>query len=212
MSNWNKVGKRLIITAGLWLSGQAAQATVSEYTGFFIPYEREQSAYVCLHKDIMSASFGIPLASMMTGIFSGTQTLHQGGTGNTYQNINLLVNGTTTIGWNLNFDRYNANGVTDYSFTLDMAAFNTLNGNSVSGRQKTKDLAKLAVVAILKTAESLHGAGQFRVWIKFNNLPSQSGLSGGPVYTGSTDWPGYPFTAGSSLYQSYTNAVIHPGC
>ncbi len=205
--------KRLLISAVLLAAMAGANATVSEYTEFFIPYERAQSGYVCLDKQIMEAEFGIPLASLMEGIFTETKTLHQmlGGT-STYKNINVLVNGTTTIPYTYNFDRYSSSGVTDYSFTLDMAGFNTLNGATVAGRQKTKNTAKLALIAMLKTAEAIHGAGNFRLWVKFNNLPSQAGLSGSLVYSGGVDWPSWPYTATSSVYTTYKTEMIASGC
>lgn len=203
---------RLLLSALMVCCPGLAQATVSAYAEFYIPYQRIQSDYVCLDRQIMEAEYGIPLASMMAGVFSPTQTLQQSSAGNTYRNINLLSAGNTQIAWQLNFDRYHPNGIYDYSFTLDMGAFNALHGSSVAGRQKTRDLAKLAVVAIIKTAEVTHGAGKFRVWLRFNNLPSNSGLSGAPVFTGSADWPGWPFTASSSLYRTYLSEVIHPDC
>ncbi|WMP17732.1 hypothetical protein [Thiothrix lacustris] len=205
--------KKLLASTVLCVASAGVQATVSEYTEFFIPYERSQSGYVCLDRQIMEAEFGIPLASTMEGIFSETKTLHQvlGGT-STYKNINLLVNGTTTIPYTYNFDRYTSSGVFEYSFTLDMAGFNTLNGTTLAGRQKTKNTAKLALIAMIKTAEALHGAGNFRVWSKFNNLPSQAGLSGSPVYSSGVDWPTWPYTSSSSVYNTYRAEMIASGC
>ena len=204
---------RIVITGLLLLSSVFAYATVSEYTQFYVPYARVQSESVCLSRQIMEAEFGIPLASLMSGIFSETRTLHQNlGGQDDWKNINLLASGTTRIPWNLNFDRYNANGVYDYSFTLDMGAFATLYGGSVDGRQKTRDTAKLAIIAILRTAEQMHGAGRFRVWIRFNNLPSQNGLSGTGVNMGSVDWPGWPYTSSSVLYRSYLAEMIGSEC
>ena len=205
--------KRLLISTVLLAAMAGANATVSEYTEFFIPYERAQSGYVCLDKQIMEAEFGIPLASLMEGIFTETKTLHQmlGGT-STYKNINLLVNGSTTIPYTYNFDRYTSSGVYEYSFTLNMAGFNTLNGATVAGRQKTKNTAKLALIAMLKTAEAIHGAGNFRLWVKFNNLPSQAGLSGSLVHGGGVDWPTWPYTASSPVYNTYKTEMIASGC
>lgn len=97
----------------------SSKATVSEFNHFFIPYERIQSNYICLDKQIMKATFGIPLASMFEGIFSKTQTLDQVLSGNSPRfNINLLVKGSTSIAYSLNFDRQTTSGITDYSFTL----------------------------------------------------------------------------------------------
>lgn len=188
-------------------------ATVSEYGEFYIPYQRLQSEATCLNRQIMQAEYGIPLASMLQGVFSETRTLQQnlGGT-SPYININLLVNGSTTIPHTYNFDRYTSSGVYDYSFTLDMGPFNTLNGNTVAGRQKTKDLAKLALISVIKTAEATHGTGHFRVWLKFDNLPSQSSLSGSMVHAGGTDWPTWPYTASSPLYQTYKTEMIAAEC
>ena len=205
--------KRLLISTVLLAAMAGANATVSEYTEFFIPYERAQSGYVCLDKQIMEAEFGIPLASLMEGIFSETKTLHQmlGGT-STYKNINLLVNGATKIPYTYNFDRYTSSGKWDYSFTLDMAAFNSLNGSTVAGRQKTKNTAKLALIAMIKTAEVTHGAGNFRLWVKFNNLPSQAGLSGSIVHSSGVDWPTWPYTSSSGVYNTYRTEMIASGC
>lgn len=188
-------------------------ATVSEYGEFYIPYQRAQSGNNCLDQQIMEVEYGIPLASKLEGVFSETRTLHQnlGGT-STWRNINQLVNGTTTIPHTYNFDRYTSSGIFDYSFTLDMGPFNTLNGNTLAGRQKTKDLAKLALISIIKTAEATHGAGKFRVWLKFTNLPSATGLTGSTVPIGGTDWPSWPYTAASPLYQTYKTEMIAAEC
>lgn len=61
--------QRLLASVALCAATAGVHATVSEYTEFFIPYERAQSGYVCLDKQIMEAEFGIPLASLMEGIF-----------------------------------------------------------------------------------------------------------------------------------------------
>lgn len=199
--------------AMLLASALPARATVSEYAEFYVPYARIQSDYICLSQQLMEAEFGIPLASILTGVFSETQTLRQSiGGNNTYQNINLLVDGSAKITPVLNFDRYHDNGIFDYSFTLDMAAFSVLNGDSAEGRQKTINTAKLAVIAIIKTAEKVHKPGKFRVWLRFENLPSSSDLSGEPIFSGKTDWPGWPFTAGSPLYKAYVAELIDKDC
>lgn len=210
MKHW--ISKLLIILPIL-CAVNPVRATTSEYTEFYILYERQQSGYTCLHRQIMQATFGIPLASLMSGIFADSRTLHQQGGGqNTYENINLLHQTAAPITWVLNFDNYHANGVTDYSFTLDFATLSAANGTTTAGRQKTVNTAKLAIISIIKTAELLHGVGKFRVWLRLNNLPSGAGLSGAAVSAGSVNWPGWPYTASSSLYQTYQNEMIHPGC
>jgi hypothetical protein len=65
---------------------------------------------------------------------------------------------------------------------------------------------------MLKTATAIHGAGNFRLWVKFNNLPSQAGLSGSTVYSGGLDWPTWPYTSSSSLYNTYRTEMIDSGC
>ena len=128
--------RRFAFVALLLTGSQTAQATVSEYTEFYIPYQRLQSEEVCLHQQIMEAEFGIPLASMMTGIFSPTKSLHQRlGMESEWKNINLLADGAA-IPWELNFDRYHESGVYDYSFTLDMGPLVTELGDSAAARQK----------------------------------------------------------------------------
>lgn len=206
MMRWTK---KLLMALPVLCAATFAEATVSVYTGFYIPYERYQGAYTCLNRELMRAEFGIPLASMMSGIFAATKTIHQQGDWqNTYENINLLYKPDAPITWNLNFDKSYPNGVTDYSFTLDLAALSTVNGSSTEGRQKTINTAKLAIISIVKTAEVVHRAGKFRLWIQWNNLPSGSGLTGAPVLV-SNNWP---FTSSSSLYQTYRNEMIHPDC
>ncbi|XCN72984.1 MAG: hypothetical protein Q3M24_22365 [Candidatus Electrothrix aestuarii] len=204
---------QFLFTALLLASSQIAQAMVSEYAEFYIPYQRLQSEEICLQKQIMEAEFGIPLASMMTGIFSPTKTLHQRlGGENEWRNINLLADSTAGIPWDLTFDRYNENGIYDYSFTLDMGPLTAELGDAAEARQKVVDRAKLAIIAIIKTAESMHRAGHFRVWVHFKNLPSQDGLTGSTVYSGKTDWPGWPYTSSSPLYQAYVKEMIGNGC
>lgn len=202
--------QQLLLSAAMFCAPMLAQATTSEFSGFYVPYQRVQSQYTCLDQQLMQAVFGIPLGSLVNGVLSPTRTLHQQSGGNNYQNINLLSPGSARIIPQLNFDRY-ISGVFDYSFTLDLAQLNTLHGNSASGRQKTHNLAKLAVISLVKTAELTHSAGGFRVWIRFDNLPSGAGLSS-PAYVGSTDWPNWPYTSGSSLYQTYHSQMINADC
>ncbi|MCI5212726.1 MAG: hypothetical protein D3910_28930, partial [Candidatus Electrothrix sp. ATG2] len=68
---------RLFLTILFLAGSQTAHATVSAYAEFYVPYQRRQSEEVCLSRQIMEAEFGIPLASMMSGVFSPTKTLHQ---------------------------------------------------------------------------------------------------------------------------------------
>ena len=204
---------RFIFAALVLAGSQVAQATVSEYAEFYIPYQRLQSEEICLQKQIMEAEFGIPLASMMTGIFSPTKTLHQRlGGENEWRNINLLADSTTGIAWDLSFDRYNESGIYDYSFSLDMGPLAAELGDGAEARQKVVDRARLAIIAIIRTAESMHQAGRFRVWVHFTNLPSQDGLRGSTVYAGKSDWPGWPYTSSSPLYQAYLKEMIGKGC
>ena len=202
-----------LVTAIL-LSSSPARATSSAFAEYYVPFERIQSQRICLSKQMMEAEFGIPLASILQGVFSETRTLRQAiSFPNRYENINLLANASAPITPELAFDRYHDNGVYDYSFTLDMAAISALNGSSTAGRQKTIDIAKLAVIATVKTAELTHKKNKFRVWIKFENLPSTAGLTGAAVYSGgSGDWPVWPYTSGSSVYEGYLGEMIHSQC
>lgn len=203
----------IVLLASLLGSSIPVHATTSAYADFYIPYKQIQSDYTCLNRQTMEAVFGIPLASTLQGVFAETRTYQQSMVGpGKYVNINLLANDTTRIAPEYNFDRYHNNGVYDYSFTIDLVALNTENGGSAAGRQKTIDTAKLAVIAILKTAELTHRPGKFRVWIHFKNLPSVVGLSGTEVYQGGKDWPVWPYTASSSLYKRYLTEMIHEDC
>ena len=204
---------RLFVLITLFLAGsRTARASHLVYEEFYIPYQPIQREGICLHKQIMQAMIGIPLASMMTGIFSPTSTLHQRyDMESERKNINLLAEGAE-IPWVLNFDRHSENGVYDYSFTLDMGPLATKLGDSTEARQKVADRAKLAVIAVIKTAESMYRAGRFQVWLHFKNLPSQEGLRGSKVYSGSTDWPGWPYTSSSPLYQAYLKEMIGKDC
>lgn len=203
----------MVLFASLISSSLHAHATSSGYADFYIPYKQIQSDYTCLNRQTMEAVFGIPLASIVQGVFAETRTYQQSMVGpGRYVNINLLANEATTIAPQLNFDRYHDNGVYDYSFTLDLVALNTVNGGSVAGRQKTMDIAKLSVISILKTAELTHKPGKFRVWIKFDNLPSMAGVSGAAVNAGGADWPAWPYTSASSLYRTYLSEMIHEDC
>lgn len=203
----------MLLLASLLGSSVPSHATTGAYAGFYIPYKQIQSDYTCLNRQTMEAIFGIPLASIVHGVFAETRTYQQSMVGpGRYVNINLLANESTTIAPELNFDRYHENGVYDYSFTLDLVALNTVNGGSAAGRQKTIDIAKLSVISIIKTAELTHKPGKFRVWIKFENLPAMSGLAGSMVHSGGADWPTWPYTSSSSLYQTYLSEMIHEDC
>lgn len=214
MSIWelpvkNLAMSKLVLSIVFFFVSFNSYAVTSEFSGYFIPYERIQSGYTCLHKALMIGDFGIPLDSKLRGIFSKKMTLRE--STNSYINTNLLVDGTTTIGHTLNFERL-AGAITEYSFKLDLAAFNTLNGNTVSGRQKTINTAKLAIISIVKTIEQTYGAGAFRIWVQFDNLPSQVGLTGLSVFTALPDWPSWPYTSTSPLYNTYKAELISPSC
>jgi len=204
---------RMAYTAALIMfSAAPLQATVSMYAEYYVPFQPIQRQHVCLSKQIMEAEIGIPLASVLLGTFAETKTLHQAiSMADRYENINLLANKKALIRPVLTFDRYR-NGVFDYSFTLDMAPLNTLNGMTSAGRQRTLNVAKLAVIATVKTAELVHGKHKFRVWMKFNNLPSRVGLSGATVNSGGSDWPTWPYTSGSPVYKRYFVEMIDTDC
>ena len=201
------------LAIAMLMGSSPAGATSSAYAEYYVPYERIQSQNICLSKQIMEAEFGIPLASILQGVFSETRTLRQASSfPNRYENINLLANEEALIEPVLAFDRYHNNGIVDYSFTLDMAAISAFNGVSSAGRQKTIDIAKLAVIATVKTAELTHKKNKFRVWIKFENLPSAAGLTGAAVYSGGNDWPVWPYTSSSSVYLGYLVEMIASDC
>jgi hypothetical protein len=189
----------------------SVNATTSEFTNFYIPYQRVQSEYMCLDKQIMLATYGIPLASLVKGVLAPTKTLHQSfAVPNNYKNINQLAMNNTRILDNLISDNVTPAGVYEYSFSLDLVQLNTFNGNSLIGRQKTKNTAKLAVISIIKTAILIHGAGHFRVRIQFTNMPSQSGTTGSPLISQPPST--YPYVASSAVYNNYLNEMIHSSC
>ena len=207
--------KKLILVFTLLVT--YGKSTISEYGEFYIPYQRVQSEYVCLQKQIMMAEYGIPLASLLQGILSETRTVHQSFNNPdnpiSYRNINLLAMNNVHIIDRLKFDRYTTSRIYDYSFVLDLSQLNRYNGDSQSGRAKTINSAKLAVVSIVKTAESIFGAGHFRIWIEFKNLPSQKGLAGSRLISHSHgDWPNWPYTANSPVYHKYLDETVHPSC
>ena len=184
-------------------------ATNSEFMSFYIPYQKVQSGYICLNKQIMSATFGIPLSSMLKGVLAPTKTLHQSfAVPDSYQNINLLAMNNTRIVDNLISD--SGSTVYNYSFTLNLAQLNAFNGSSLSGRQKTKNTAKLAVISVIKTAILIHGAGRFRVRIQFLNMPSQSGTTGSTLISQPPST--YPYVSSSTVYLNYLNEMIHSSC
>jgi hypothetical protein len=196
----------------LFLLTGKALATVSEYGEFVVPYERAQGEEFCLSRQIMEAEFGIPFMNLLPGMFSPTTTLHQrSGMAPEWKNINLLA-GEVAIPWQYLFDRYHDNGVYDYSLSLDFAALAAQNGNDLNGRQKTQDTAKLALISLIRTAELVHGPGKFRLWLRLEHLPEQSGLTGSVLYAGQSDWPGWPYTSSSPLYQRYRREMISPYC
>lgn len=58
MVRWTK---KLLMALPVLCAANVVEATVSEYAEFYIPYERNQSGYTCLNRQIMQAEFGIPL-------------------------------------------------------------------------------------------------------------------------------------------------------
>ena len=159
----------------LAFNAHATVSAISKIGDFFTkPFNQTRSA--CM-RTFMIAEYGIPMGSLMEGIFADTLVLDQflGGT-STFKNINLLsANGT--VGYNLVSDDY-INDIWSYRFNLDFAQISVAKRALPSGRQKTIDTAKLAIISIVKTAILNHGPAKFKIWLKINNLPDQTGLSG----------------------------------
>lgn len=209
---------KLFITKGVLLLGllgmsAVASATSGGYAKFYVVYHPPLTTYNCLMQQSAEVVYDKLLAQLVKGVFAETRTYSAGeGVGDgTYHNVNVLANEATKITPVLNFYRVDA-GAEEFSFTIDLASLNTRNSESVEGRQKTIDKAKLSVIAILKTAELNYGKGKFRVWIKFQNLPSLAGLTGSTISAGGLDWPKMPYTSSSLVYQSYLNDMNNVEC
>ena len=184
------------------------------YLDYVVPFRALLSQDVCMKTQLMKGSSSIPFFEALYGVFSPVKILNGNKDPVAYENINLL---TENGGINYQYisDNY-INGVFEYKLSIDMSAVNTSNGTTTQGRQRTVTMAKLAIISIVKTAEAVNRESNFKIWIKVDGLPKQTGLTGFPVLTmqDTTQESGaeWPYTSSSKQVQHYINDVIAKEC
>lgn len=190
-----------------------AMATIDAIlqTNIVTAFPQDDGVY-CYTKVPLSTELGIPAAVMAEGSLSPAYARRLSTASNDpeaitieglmYKNINVLARGAPITHTYLK-DSFTESGTMEYRAELDISALAAQNGDSAEGRQRTIDVAKLALLALAKNLKDAHG--MYRMWITFNGLPSQEGLFGARVYQTSN----YPYSGGSPLLNSYEQELIN---
>jgi hypothetical protein len=137
----------------------------------------------------------------MTGTFKQVKVFKEGNSGS-YVNINLLATSPTLVPAYVS-DRW-VGATYEYSMTLDVTALSNTNGTSLEGRTKTIKTAKLALLAMARNMHDLSN-GQYRLWLRFFGLPSQTGLPGTRLYATTS----YAYSSASPLLAAYEHELIN---
>src|SRR3712207_4250574 len=150
--------------------------TLMEYT---IIYQHPQTGDACYGDEKMLASSAVPAAASAEATASAAMTFSQVGP-DRYVNINLAGTDPAMVPRYVS-DSITPEGTWEYSMKLNVAALRIANGTTQAGRQATVDSAKYFLLAMADNMRRLSRA-DYRLRVQFDGLPSQSGLSGTPLY------------------------------
>lgn len=182
------------------LHASSVKATVDALIHYQFPYAAIQTEGYCLLKTVMWAELGIPSASAMEAIFSDVLIYRQSSSRPGRQvNINALTDIKAKFVRDEYHDEYR------YAmFELDFQVVAGKNGNSIEGRQKTVNLAKLSTLALADTTAE-QGSNAYKIDIVLKNLPSQAGLKGEKVHATTQ----FPYSEGSPLLSTYRKELVN---
>jgi MYXO-CTERM domain-containing protein len=195
-----------------------AGATVDALIPATVIVRNVQTEGYCYLQIPVAAEVGIPIGEMIAASLSPHWALRNRTTaggfaelttikGQSYVNLNEISLGAR-IKHSYILDEYKGTTFI-YRGQLDVSELATKNGSTTAGRRATIRQAKLALLAIAKDMALAAGSGSWQLHLGFKGLPSQSGLSGTPLYA-TTSWP---YTTGSPLLAKYGAELIHQaGC
>jgi uncharacterized protein (TIGR03382 family) len=203
------------------LAASGAHATVDGILTANIIFQDPQEEGYCYVKVPVYGEIGIPSAieaeaSVSPSFALLSVSMPEGWTerkvidGRSYINVNAIARGAG-IKHSYVFDSY-ASGpsgdVLEYEAELDVTDLSAENGTEIEGRQKTITQAKLALLALAKNLKESSPSGLYRLKVSFKGLPSQTGLTGQPVYAKSN----WPYTGASPVLAAYENELIMKWC
>lgn len=192
---------RLFALALVVAASTPARATVDAFLEYTIPYQHLQTEDVCLTRQTMLASIGIPAGSVMRATFSPNAIFNENGG---FTSINLIATTPPMVAAYVS-DRY-IGATMEYRMTVDVTALSAANGNTVAGRAATVRAAKLALLAMSDNLRALSN-GNYRLWLTFIGLPTQTGLSGTRLHATTQ----YPYSGFSTLLPAYQRELIDVG-
>jgi hypothetical protein len=189
----------------LFVGGSAlpAAATVDVLMDINVPYSELQSGDVCFMKTKMWAVIGIPPGSAMNGTFRPVYVFQeQNSAAFPYVNINLLAT-NPKVGVTYVSDRW-VGSTLEYKMKVDLTALAQKNGPTLEGRTRTVTVGKLAVLAMARNLSQM-SRGNYKLWIDFIGIPSQTGIPGTRLYATTS----YPYGDKSPLVLNYTRELLN---
>jgi MYXO-CTERM domain-containing protein len=210
----------IALTACL-LVASGAHATVDGVFSTNIIYQDPQEEGYCYASVPVYGEVGIPSAIKAEASLSPSYALlsvsmpegwadRQVIGGRSYIDVNAISRGAG-IKHSYVFDNVASgpNGdVLEYEAELDVTDLAAENGTDLAGRGKTIAQAKLALLALAKNLKESSPSGLYRLKVSFKGLPSQSGLTGEPVYASSS----WPYTGASPVLAAYEKELIMKWC
>lgn len=190
------------LAVSLVLASSSAQATVDVFLPYYVPYYEPQSGDVCLMRQTMLASLGIPQASTMRATAAKAQTYTEEPSVH-FSNINLAGTTPAMVPTYVS-DGVATDGTWEFAMKLNVTALATAMGTTVTGRRATVFAAKLYLLAMAQNMAKLSN-GKYRLKVTFTGLPSQTGLPGTTLYATTSS----PYSAVSPLLAAYRKELIN---
>jgi hypothetical protein len=180
-----------------------AFATVDAFMEINIPYRELQTDDLCFMKAKMWAVIGIPPGSAMNGTFRPVYAFQEQNTAAfPYVNINVLATNPKVVVAYVS-DRW-IGSTLEYKMKVDLAALSLKNGTTLAGRTLTVTVGKLAVLAMARNLSQM-ARGNYKLWIQFIGIPSQTSIPGTKLYATTT----YPYLDQSPLVIAYTKELLN---
>jgi hypothetical protein len=182
----------------------AARASIDAWLDLSVPMQHPQGDDACLRKHTMTASYGVPMASVMEGLITPHLAWDQAS--RTHVDINEITNGApANLVARYVSDAYNeTTRVWSYNMELNVTALSLANGTSLVGRTDTIRRAKLFLVAAADNMARM-SANKFQLRVTFIGLPSQVNVPGLRLNATTS----YAYSAASSLLATYKAQLIN---
>ncbi len=207
MSAKSLVSQSLVLaslsTVAVFAQARTAQATVESLTNYHVVVERLQSEDLCLLKVPAYAEYGIPGVPEAELSAEPLMIPRRASAGPVTSQANAIATfgGAKVLFVDVTYDDDN---IPTYTFTVDMLAAQTQNGNSLVGRTKTLKAAKLTLLALNENFVSVF-PNSYRFFAEFVNLPNQDDLAGTPL-NATTMWP---YTNSSEFITAYKAELLN---